>query len=126
MAVHEMGAALLKIEELELGEDEAEKLEEKIKKVASFYGNAGIPPKVVAWVELGAVCTMVYGTRIKAYNNRMKKERMNRPVEVLPKQAMKPAVPVNGKVNGKAAPEQPAGMSPSQIFGYQGVFEPTE
>lgn len=125
-AFHETASTLLSIEELSIDESEADKLSEKIKKVSAFYPNTGLPPKVMAWLELGAACTMIYGTRIKAYTLRKSKE----PKEPKPSKQQTQAAPaapfvmprgntVTPKPNGKA----PSEMSPSEVFGFQGAME---
>lgn len=129
-AFHETASTLLSIEELSIDESEADKLSEKIKKVATFYPNTGLPPKVMAWLELGAACTMIYGTRIKAYSLRKSKE----PKEPKPSKQQTQATPATpfvmprggqqtaSKPNGKA----PAEMSPSEVFGFQGALDETQ
>lgn len=73
-SLHVMAAALTKVEELALTEQEAEQLAVAIARVNEVYGNVVLPEKVVVWINLAMAMGTVYGPRFIAYNIRKKKE----------------------------------------------------
>lgn len=73
LSLHMMGAAMLKVPELALSDGEAAKLSEAIGRVAALY-DFGASEKTLAWVNLAVCCGGVYGTRLFAYNLRVKAE----------------------------------------------------
>lgn len=73
LSLHLMGAAFLKIPELQLADEEAAKLSEAIGRVAALY-DFGASEKTLAWINLAVCMGGVYGTRIFAYNLRIKSE----------------------------------------------------
>lgn len=116
---HEMGAAMLSIEELQLTEDEAQSLSDGIKEVAKYYPTH-IDPKKIAVVNLIGVAGAIYAPRVFAYRKRVKTERASRPQLVRPA-GTSPVQPSSqnitqsgGKtfVNGKPINE----MSPSELW----------
>lgn len=68
-----MGAAILKIPELQLAQEEAEQLSKAINRVAALY-DFGASEKTLAWINLAMCAAGLYGTRIFAYELRMKAE----------------------------------------------------
>jgi hypothetical protein len=68
-SLHAMAAAALKVEELELDQDEAKLLAEAVTEVASYY-NTTVDPKILAWAGLIGVCGQLYGPRFAAYKMR--------------------------------------------------------
>jgi ribosomal protein L3 len=64
MGIHSMGAAILKVPELELAKHEAERLGEAVAKVNRLYGGRMMSEKQAAWVNLMMVAGTVYGPRI--------------------------------------------------------------
>ena len=75
--LHMMGAAFLKVPELQLSPEEAEKLSEAIARVSALY-DFGASEKTLAWVNLTMALGSVYGTRIFAYSLRMKAEAQSK------------------------------------------------
>jgi hypothetical protein len=105
LAIHSALAALTRIPEIALEEDEAKKLSVASKEVLKFYP-LGMSDKVLAWVNLGVVGCGIYGTRIMAYSVRRGAEQRAK-VVTLPGGGSKgpgPAAqgPQSGKVNGHA------------------------
>ncbi len=93
---------LLKVEELALETDEAEKLAKAIEDLAKFYPVA-IDPKKLAWANLGITAAQIYGLRIMAYRLRVQNEKASRPqqpkpapapVTAMPKQTAQPPVEI--------------------------------
>jgi len=74
LTVHNSASMLLKIEELALENEEAEKLSKAIEDLAKFYPVA-IDPKKLAWANLGITAAQIYGLRIMAYRLRMANEK---------------------------------------------------
>lgn len=105
LSLHQMGAALLDIEELALDKTEAEAYADAVKELARQYPT-NINPKVVAWLNFGAVVGGIYGTRFQAYRMRLKKERQNRVVEIRQPKPKQDATPATAT----------ATMSPSDIW----------
>lgn len=73
LSVHLMGAALLKLPELAIDPTEAEKLASAIREVLKHYP-ISLDPKRVAWIELGTMAAMIYGTRGIAVYQRSKRK----------------------------------------------------
>jgi hypothetical protein len=88
LSVHQMGAAVLSVPELQLDKSEASQLAQAISEVAKYY-NIEADEKTVAWVNLSMCGLTVYGTRALAYHNRMQAERRQR----IPAPAAAPAAP---------------------------------
>jgi hypothetical protein len=65
-----MGAAFLKVPELELTEGEAKKLGDAAQAVMSYYTDAEIPEEVMLWSNLVMAAGTVYGPRFVAYKIR--------------------------------------------------------
>lgn len=77
LSVHTIGSALVSVPELALDPKEAHVLAEGIENVLQFYDF--VPdPKLMAWVNLTSSASLIYGTRMKAYANRLKAERRKR------------------------------------------------
>lgn len=71
----------LKLGELPDGTKESEKLGKAISDLSKCYGHV-IDPKVAAWLQLGMVCSAVYGTRIAAIRMRLKNEAREKRLKV--------------------------------------------
>lgn len=84
--VHLMLSKLIQIQELELDEDESQKLARAVERVNSLYSNFVVPEKVLAWIGLLTVLGAVYGPRIATYNLRKSEEKRKSPkvVDVTP------------------------------------------
>lgn len=80
--MHAVAAASLKIPELEIDNKEAEQLAKAIGDVSAHYGFE-LSPKTKAWIELVWCSGVIYGTRIVAYNMRVKKEAQDRKGKVV-------------------------------------------
>ena len=98
-----MGAAFI-APELELAGDEAKLLSDAIARVNAQYEHT-ISPKMLAWMNLGAVAAGIYGTRAYAIHHRMKKETKKGPAPVIDIKRTPPPAPA------------PAPRSPSDLFG---------
>ena len=92
LSVHQIGASFLSMEELALDEKEAKLLADAIQGVAEHYPLT-LDPKYLAVGNLVMVGVGIYGTRIFAYRNRMKREQ-NKNIDVI----------VDAPVNGAATP----------------------
>lgn len=75
MSLHLMGAAFLKVPELELDQDEAKRLSDAVNRVQSEYNMPILDPKTLAWINLAMVAGGVYGPRFAAHSIRKKKEK---------------------------------------------------
>lgn len=82
LGLHAMGAAFLKVEELELDEEEATKLGAAINRVNKLYGEIVLSPEQRAWLGLVMCCGTIYGPRFMAYRMRQKKEAAKQPVTI--------------------------------------------
>lgn len=82
MGLHTMCSAFLKVEELELDQDEAKALSDAVNKVQAEYKMPILDPKTLAWINLGMVAGGVYGPRVAAYSLRKKKERKGKPTTI--------------------------------------------
>jgi hypothetical protein len=127
LSIHNLGAALTGVMELQLADEEAKRLADGIKEVNKYYG-IGLDPKKLAIVNLGIVMAEVYGTRFMAYRIRIAKETKEKPklitLEKQPpaSQSASPrqqpqSQPKAEKVNGSA------GLSPADIFGFEAPHE---
>lgn len=120
MSLHQMGAAIVGIEELKLDETEADAMADAIKTLSKHYPTH-INPKALAWLNFGAVAIGIYGTRFEAYRMRMKKERETRPKivpiqkQAQPKANGAPHVPTAATDN-PASTTQSSLTTPSQIW----------
>lgn len=74
LSVHVMGSTLLKIPELAIDQKEAKLLADAIQGVAEHYPMV-IDPKYAAIANLVMVGIGIYGTRVFAYSNRIKREK---------------------------------------------------
>lgn len=84
--LHHCLAGALKVQEIEIGDDEAEKLTKASLEVMSHY--QVVPSeKAMAWLALASVIGGIYGTRIMAYKIRVKveaEEKKQSPTNVTP------------------------------------------
>lgn len=71
--IHSVIAGALAVPELELSDDEAQKLTKASLDVAAHY-NAVPDEKTMAWLSLGAAVGAIYGTRYMAWRVRMQNE----------------------------------------------------
>jgi hypothetical protein len=74
-SVHEIGATFLKIEELELSEDEASALGAGIVRVTEQYDVPLPDAKTMAWINLAKVMGKIYAPRIGAMKIRKRREK---------------------------------------------------
>jgi hypothetical protein len=121
LSLHQMGAALLSVKELELDATEAKDLAAGIAEVGKHYA-LSFDPKKVAIGNLIIVMGGIYGTRYMAYKLRMESERSKGP-KIVDIKAERPATATNEaagpgpaayKPNGRARPAHE--MSPSEIW----------
>ncbi len=70
-----MLAAITKVEELELDQNEAKRLAEAVTRVNKLYGGFVLSEKTMAWINLGMAGCTVYGPRMVAYSARNKKDK---------------------------------------------------
>lgn len=82
LSIHQMGAAMLNIQELAIDPKEAKSMADAIKEVAKYYPVA-FDPKKLAIFNLVVVCGGIYGLRAMAYNNRMKEESKRTKLQVI-------------------------------------------
>lgn len=82
LSLHMMGAAFLKVEELELDEAEAARLGKAVQKVNELYGGFILTEKQQAWANLSMAAAAIYGPRFMAYKLRMKAEAAKQPVVI--------------------------------------------
>lgn len=77
LSVHFMLSKLVKIDELQLDEEEAKKLGDAVARVNKEFGVQMMSPKMAAIVNLGIVGAGVYGPRVIAitHNAKVKKEK---------------------------------------------------
>lgn len=92
-SLHSMAAAFLKVEELQITEEESKQLGEAITRVTELYEIPMLDEKTAAWLNLGMVAVGVYGTRATAMMFSQKKKQpakvVDMPfVQVSPMQAM--------------------------------------
>lgn len=84
--VHELASFLLKIEELELEDAEAEKLAGALLALAKYYPGIDVPGKYIAWMNLLTTMGIVYSPKVATCKLRKANERKaklaNRPVVV--------------------------------------------
>jgi hypothetical protein len=74
LSAHFMLAAITKVPELEISQDEAKRLGEAAARVNEVYGGVMLPEKVTVLINLGLAAGTVYGPRILTYSLRMKNE----------------------------------------------------
>jgi len=82
-SIHLMGAALLKMPDLALTEEEAKHLATAITRVSELYELPLLDEKTRAWMNLGIVGFEVYGTRIVAHMAERKKKQPAPPPMVI-------------------------------------------
>lgn len=70
-----MLAALTKVREIELDEEESGKLAQAIGNVTRHYDIPGLQQQTLDWINLAMACGTIYGQRIMAYNIRKASER---------------------------------------------------
>jgi hypothetical protein len=75
LSVHFMLSKIVKVEELQLDEDEAKKLGEAVARVNKEFGVQIMSPKTAALVNLGIVGAGIYGPRAMAIVNNAKKKK---------------------------------------------------
>jgi len=74
IVAHSAIAALTRVRECEINEEEAQRYSDAIKDVAKHYG-FGMSEKVRDWINLGLVASGIYGPRMMAYSIRRASER---------------------------------------------------
>lgn len=125
MSIHNLGAAILQVEELELDEGESKKLADGIKEVAKFYP-VGLSPKKLAIANLGIIACEIYGTRALAFRLRKKKEAAEKP-KLIQMSTTRPPAPPQPTRPAAGGPEKPngktAGFSPIEVFGFEAPRE---
>jgi hypothetical protein len=92
VGVHAIAAKLLRAPELAIGLDEGKTLAKAIKQIASQY-QVNISPKAMAFYQLIAACSVVYGPRAFMIANRKSQEAKA-------KKAVRPMPTVNPQGNG--------------------------
>lgn len=76
MSLHFMGATILKVPELELDEEEAEKLGKAVARVQAQYEVPVLSEEQRAWINLLLVAGTIYGPRVMAHSlNRKRKPK---------------------------------------------------
>lgn len=83
MGLHSMGAALLKIPELELEQSEAKRLGDAVARVNAEYGGIMLSPKGAAWLGLTMAMGEVYGPRFLAAKINADKKKKEKTVTVM-------------------------------------------
>lgn len=113
--IHQMGAELLNIEEVELDELEAAKLANAVKTLGEYY-TVAFDPKKLAIFNLIQVAGFIYGPRVIAFVKG--KTHPKHPEDAKPAAAPKvPAAPAGGGApNPTFDPGKVAGASPSQLW----------
>lgn len=76
--LHSMLSAISHTPELELSDDEAEKLASAIQGVNDLYDTPVVPPWVTAWGNLAFACGGIYGPRLVAISARKTAEKQQR------------------------------------------------
>lgn len=89
MSLHMMGAAFLKVPELELDQKEAERLSDAVNRVQAEYNIPILDPKTMAWINLAMVAGGVYGPRIVAHSLRTKREKREGKAQTIDAQPIK-------------------------------------
>lgn len=79
--LHVFAGAIFETPELVLKPDEAKLFAEATINVARHYNHV-IDPKIMAWINLGAVGMGIYGTRLFAIRARLREERAAKPQAV--------------------------------------------
>jgi len=95
LSIHQLGAAIVDIKELELDKTEAQQYADALKQLMAHYPRK-FNPKAVAWLNFMVVVGGIYGTRFTAYRMRIKEENKDKPKVV---NINRPQLGV--KVNGK-------------------------
>lgn len=79
-----MGASFVRIPELALPQEEADKLASAIDRVNSFYDIGLFSEKTAAWIHLVATAGSIYGPRFYAAAVRMKAQKHAEQLAVRP------------------------------------------
>ncbi len=118
LSIHNMGAAFLDTEELQLEPAEAAEMAAAIERVRRLYPTE-FNPKIMAWVNLSIVMGGAYGVRFMAIRARHKRERLAKRGQLheMPKPAAPPpAQPAAATGTDHAAPVQDEMiLMPSQL-----------
>lgn len=97
---HMMMASFIKVPELILSEDEANKLGDAVNRVAALYDLPIFNEKTQAWIHLGFVAAGVYGPRAVAYHtNHKPKKREPIPIAAAKPSYIPPVSPAYEPVN---------------------------
>lgn len=78
MSIHAGVAGMTATPELMLAEEEAKQLGRGLLELERCYPTT-VDPRIIAWVNMTAICGMVYGPRIMAIRMRHSAERPKRP-----------------------------------------------
>lgn len=74
LSLHAIGAAALRLPELEIDQAESHALVDAIQGVQKQYPQWDVSEKILCWVHLGGVAAFVYGPRIATYKLRTSRE----------------------------------------------------
>lgn len=74
-SLHFMAEKFLKVEELQISEEESKRLSDAILRVNNLYGGLVIPEKTMAIINLATVATGIYAPRVIAHGLRKKQEK---------------------------------------------------
>lgn len=79
-----MASVIFSVKELEIEPPEAKKISDAVLRINELYSGIVLPEKALAWVQLAIACGTVYGPRMVAYNQRIKKEKAEgkRPITI--------------------------------------------
>lgn len=108
MSVHAGVAGMIATPELMLSEPEAKQLGQGLLELERCYPMA-VDPRVLAWVNMTAICGMIYGPRIMAIRMRRQNERPQR-------QRREPQKTESGGVQGVVDPATGAILPPGVSF----------
>lgn len=103
-SLHEMAAGLTKMPELEITQNDAQKIALSVERVRAFYPT-NFNPKVMAWVNLGTTLSGIYGIQFMAVRNRFRREAAKARLHTMPSPQQQPA------------PQQPAPATPKVATG---------
>lgn len=81
LSLHMMGAAILKVPELEIDATEAKRLGDAVSRVNELYGGIMLSEKQAAWINLTFALGQVYGPRAVALKMRMSTEEKSKTIE---------------------------------------------
>jgi len=113
LSIHFAAAKFLNVAELELADEEVERLAIACQKVSEQYDTV-LSPKMLAWLNLGGVAGAIYGTRIYALVARKKAEAPARPNVV---DFKKEGAGKGAQINVGASGANGAAVTPADIFG---------